>query len=140
MTDITAAITGLSYLRDFTKWVNGLRKDADVLTRTNEALEKVNAIYDQLQDLRSENLELRETNHELTRKLRDADDWESRRSHYQLVQTTGRAHVLQHDGKGAIVHYACPVCAEKRQLIPLQDDTYSYGVHRCPSCKAAYLG
>ncbi|HEY2416763.1 MAG TPA: hypothetical protein VGH84_02510 [Steroidobacteraceae bacterium] len=139
MADIQAAVTGISYLREFTKWVQGLRADADVLTRTNEAQQKVGEVYDKLQELRAENLQLLETNRNLAERLRDADDWSSRRRHYQLVQSSGGAHVLQHDGQdGVAVHHACPACAEKRLLMPLQDVMLKNGIFRCPECKVGY--
>jgi hypothetical protein len=140
MVDISAAITGLTYLRDFTKYVYGLQKDAEVLVRTNAAAEKVAEVHDKLQELRAENLNLQEQNRVLAEKLRAADDWKARRDQYRLVKAPGGATVLSHDGSARdVAHHACPACEQKqRVLVPLQDRGVANGVHDCPSCGTAY--
>jgi hypothetical protein len=137
--DIAAAVAGINYLRDFTRWVRGLQKDADVLTRINAAEEKVGEVHDKLQELRAENLTLLEQNRELTAKLRAADDWKERRSHYKLVKTAGGAHVLHHAGnEHETPHHACPACAQRQLLFPLQDNGVANGSYTCPGCKHDY--
>lgn len=139
MVDIAAAVVSINYLRDFTKWVRGLQKDADVLTRTNAAEEKVGEVYDKLQELRGENLNLLEQNRVLTEKLRAADDWKAKRDQYQLVKTAGGATVLRHAGDARnVAHHACPACESKQLLVPLQDKGVANGVHDCPVCGADY--
>jgi hypothetical protein len=74
MVDLAPALLGLKYLRDFTKWVGDMRQDADVLSRTNEALRQVGEVQDKLQELREDNLRLIEEQRELTERLRMQDD------------------------------------------------------------------
>jgi hypothetical protein len=62
MSDIQSAVIGINYLREFAKWVGGLRKDAEVLGRVNEAMSKVGEVQDKLYELREENLKLLEEN------------------------------------------------------------------------------
>ena len=139
MVDIAAAVAGINYLRDFTKWVRGLQKDADVLTRINSAEEKVGEVHDKLQELRGENLDLLEQNRVLGERLRAAEDWKARRGKYQLVKTAGGATVLRHEGDARnVAHHACPACEPKQLLVPLQDRGLANGVHECPACGAAY--
>jgi len=139
MVDIAAAVVSINYLRDFTKWVRGLQKDADVLTRTNAAEEKVGEVYDKLQELRGENLDLLEQNRVLAERLRAAEDWKAKRDQYKLVKTAGGATVLHHGGdERNVAHHACPACEPKQLLVPLQDRGVANGVHECPACGAPY--
>jgi hypothetical protein len=73
MSDIQTAVVGINYLREFGKWVSGLRKDAEVLGRVNEAMVQVGEVQDKLYELREENLKLLEENRQLTDKLKALD-------------------------------------------------------------------
>lgn len=137
MVDIAPAIAGITYLREFMKYVTALRRDSDVLERVNEALAKVGAVQDKLQELREDNMRLLEENRELKDELSDIEDWESRLAAYELIKAPGGALVLFCETPTP--HYACPGCAERdEELHPLQD-TQSYGgLYKCPSCKEQY--
>lgn len=137
MVDIQAAIVGLKYIRDFTKWVGEMRQDAEILSRVNEAMRFAGDVQDKLQELREENLRLTEERRQLADQLREADDWQKRRSAYQLAQTPGGALVLKSEGPPG--HYACPNCAEsKRELQILQDRRVSAGFYDCRACQAFF--
>ena len=135
--DIAPALTGLKYLRDFTKWVGDMRADAEVLSRTNDAMRAVGEVQDKLQELREENFRLVDENRTLTEKLREVEDWQGRRAGYQLFLAAGGGMVLR--SAGPPVHYACPACAEaRRQLHVLQDLGSWAGTYRCPACQVEY--
>ena len=94
MVDLAPAIAGITCLRDFMKYVTGLHHDADVLGRVNEALAKVGAVQDKLQELREDNMRLLDENRELREELSDIEDWKSRLGAYELTKAPGGALVL----------------------------------------------
>jgi hypothetical protein len=137
MVDLAPAVAGITYLRDFMKYVTGLRRDADVLERVNEALEKVGAVQDKLQELRDHNIRLLEENRELKLDIQDAEEWKARLAAYTLVKTPGGAIVLS--SNAPTPHYACPGCAERdEELHPLQGLNVYAGLYKCPNCKEQY--
>jgi hypothetical protein len=137
MVEIQAAITGLKYLRDFTKWVGDMRQDAETLGKINEAMRFAGDVQDKLQELREENLRLTEEKRQLADQLRAVEDWQARRAAYKLTETDGSAIVLKSEGPPP--HYACTACAEsKHEIHVLQDGRNMAGSYRCPSCQATY--
>ena len=136
MADINAALTGLKCLRDFMTWVGDLRKDADVLGRVNDAMAKVGEVQDKLYELREENLRILEENRVLSEKLRDVNDFKTRRDSYRLTKTAGGATVLY--SEQPTPNYACPSCAERGSIQVLQDKRVASGSYECPGCKSSF--
>jgi hypothetical protein len=139
--DIIPALTGLKYLRDFATWVGDLRKDADVLTRTNEAMARVGEVQDKLYELREENIKLLEENQKLNERLRENEQWEARLAGYSHFKTPGGASVLL--SKEQPEHYVCPQCAESlKQLHRLQGEQVYIDkpnpYQSCTSCKTIF--
>lgn len=136
MVEIGAAIEGLRYLKDFSKWVQGLRADSEVLTRVNAALEKVGEVQDKLHELREENYRLLDENRRLADQIRAAESWERRVASYKLIRTPGGAVVYRCDE--GTPHYACPKCIEDHSVQILQDKKVYSGTYLCPGCKSEY--
>jgi hypothetical protein len=137
MVDIQPALAGIGYLRDFVKYVGGLRHDAEVLGRLNEAAAKVGEVQDKLIELREDNLRLIEENRHLKAQLQAADAWNARSAAYQHVEAPGGAHVLRFEGPQP--HYACPNCFEQKEIRVLQPTGHVDGSRACPRCKVTYL-
>jgi len=134
--DIAPAIAGIAYVREFMKYIGGLRRDADTLGRVTDAMAKVGEVQDKLQELREENMRLLEDNRKLTEQVRDVEEWRTRRAAYSLITTPGGGVVLS--TSKPTPHYACPSCAEGKTIQPLQANIFDNGTYTCPKCSACF--
>jgi len=135
---VTAVIQSLRSAKDLFGAALDLKVDAEVRTKIFSALNMVGEAQDHLRDLREEMFQLQQKNHDLTVKLREADDWKNLANGYELVTTKGGAVVYQFVGNPQ--HYACPSCFNAKHLHFLQTNRTLSGKYRCTNkdCGAEY--
>jgi len=136
LTDIASALTGFDFIRRTIKRVSELQKDNETLTAVNDALTRLGELQDKLYELRDAHADLQVKNRALEEKLAKRTEWETRRSGYKLVETSGGAHVYQNDGPP--IHYACPACMERGEIHVLQNRRVATGAWACPGCDKQY--
>jgi regulator of replication initiation timing len=135
MVDIGPALLGLKYLRDFTRWVGDMREDADVLTRTNEALRQVGEVQDKLQELREDNLQLIEEKRSLSERLRAME--ESARLSASLAFRDGE-YYRQTEG-GSEEGPFCTRCWDVHRNLVRMHANNMFG-SQCPQCTLERYG
>lgn len=136
---ISAAAAGLKFAKDTVSGLLDAKIDIDTRTKVTEVLTKLGDAQDTLFGLRENLFELQTENAKLKQQIADADDWRKRIAPYAVTQTTGGAVVYRNaGGDGVPEHFACPVCANKREIQILQDKRSFTGEFDCPSCKAKY--
>lgn len=136
MFEIGAALSAFSAIKQLGRAVYDSKVDADVKEKAREILDKLGDAQDVLYQLREELLRVQDENARLSRQLAETSDWKAERDAYLLQAAPGGAMVLHHMDKPGL--FACPVCANDRKLVPLQDDRTLVGSFTCPGCKAKY--
>lgn len=96
------------------------------------ALDQMGEAQDKLFWLRDELARLQDENSELRDRVKSIESWEERFRHYELTRTPGGAYVYRFNGEPE--HYACPRCAEHREVQIFQDTRTMAGNFTCPGC------
>jgi transcription elongation factor Elf1 len=119
MASVTAAVTGIRFIKDALEVVREYKVDIRSQQRINDALKEAVAVYDTLFDLREELFRLQSVNKELNQQLKEQKELQNKKDQYKIEKTTGGAmvYVSISDPK----HYACPVCFNKGDIQILQD-------------------
>ncbi|MEL6478125.1 MAG: hypothetical protein AAFR17_12435 [Pseudomonadota bacterium] len=77
---------------------------------------------------------------ELKAVIAEQDDWKKKREAYSLVDVARGVPVLEYvhrdENDQTVPHYACPVCSEKKMIIPLRKNGW---VLTCPNCDADFF-
>jgi predicted RNA-binding Zn-ribbon protein involved in translation (DUF1610 family) len=135
ITSVTAAVTGIRFIKDSLEVVRGYKIDIQSQERINEALKQAGTVYDTLFDLREELFRLQSENQELQGQIKKHNDLQSRKEKYKFDKTSGGAFVWVCMEEP--IHYACPKCFDSSIQI-LQDKRNLLGKFECPSCLYAY--
>ena len=136
VTLITGAYNGLKFAKDALTTALNYKIENETRAQISAALEKLGSAQDTLFELREELFRLQSDNDQLRQQIKSSDEWEARKSEYQLQQTSGGAVVYAFTGTPK--HYACPSCFAKSTIQILQDRRVMSGNFDCPSCKATY--
>ncbi len=133
---ISAAAAGLKFAKDTVSGLLDAKIDIDTRTKVTEVLTKLGDAQDTLFGLRENLFELQTENAKLKQQIADADDWRKRIAPYAVTQTTGGAVVCRNaGGDGVPEHFACPVCANKREIQILQDKRSFTASSTAPAAK-----
>ena len=133
---ISAAYNGLKVAKDIFSGFNDLKVETATLARINEAVKKVGEAQDAIFVLREELFRLQEENSSLKQQINDRDSWATIIGQYQLVDTAGGAVVFK--SKEEPNHFACPSCAQSKEIHILQDNRVMAGTFTCTKCQAIY--
>jgi rubredoxin len=136
MSTIAAAYQSLNIIKTTFDALLGLKIDSAALQKVTDALQKVTAVQDTLFQAQSRLFELQGKVEALTKDLEAEKKWNSTIASYKLIRTSGGALVYAFQGEPS--HHACPACASKQQIQPLQNHHNYAGTHECPSCKYKY--
>ena len=85
-----------------------------------------------IDQLRKENLDLRDEMTELKNQLKIKDELLNKINSYKLIKTIGGAMV--YESMGEPKHYVCPKCMSNNEIHILQDQGSSDGKVECPNC------
>ncbi|WP_439531622.1 hypothetical protein [Marinobacter adhaerens] len=136
MTSIATAYSGLRAAKEIFSNYTDLKIDAAARERVNEAIAKVGEAQDALFQMREEMFRLQEENRLLKDSIAENENWEKRLSAYELAETSGGAIVFK--STSGVDHFACPSCAEKREIQILQDRRVVSGDYDCPGCGKSF--
>ncbi|MCP3889622.1 hypothetical protein [Alteromonas gracilis] len=136
LVSISAAYNGLKVAKDIFAGFNNLKVETATLERINEAVKKVGEAQDAIFMLREELFRLQEENNSLKQQINDRDSWTTVIGQYQLVATAGGAVVFK--SKEEPSHFACPSCAQSKEIHILQDSRVMAGTFTCTKCQASY--
>ncbi|MAO11929.1 hypothetical protein [Marinobacter sp.] len=136
MTSIASAYSGLRAAKEIFSSYTDLKIDAAARERVNEAIAKVGEAQDALFQMREEMFRLQEENRLLKDSIAENENWEKRLSAYELTETSGGAIVFK--SNSGVDHFACPSCAEKREIQILQDRRVVSGDYDCPGCGKSF--
>jgi len=134
---IGAAIASGKALKDIIQGLVGLKVDTKALSQINEAQNQVSNLLGALLETQGDLFKLQHENQELRRQIQTQEDWEKKKSGYQLQETQGGA-VVYTSLSTSPKHHACPRCIEKHEIQILQDLHVSTGAFVCPGCKEKY--
>ncbi|WP_050808606.1 hypothetical protein [Collimonas fungivorans] len=133
---IGAAYSGLKFGKDlFSALIEG-KVEQETRSKVIEALTKLGQAQDVLFELREELFKYQSENESLRKKVGAIENWETRRTSYELTKTAGGATV--YEAKSEPKHFACPSCMEKQQIQILQDNRTYTGAFRCTGCAAEF--
>lgn len=133
---ITAAYEGLKVAKNAITGLADLKIESESLGRINEAVKKVGEAQDTLFALREELFRLQEENNRLKLAIKNQEEWNQKRSNYELVETSGGAVVFK--SKEGTPHFVCPSCLERKQIHILQDGKVWTGTFDCPGCEKTF--
>ena len=133
---IAGAYEGIKATKDILKSAFDAKVDAEAKAKIVEAQSRLGDIQDTLFSMREQMFALQEERNTLKRQLDDTNAWSSRVAEYELTNTPGGAVVLQ--SKGALKHFACPSCVNKREIHILQNNRTLSGKYRCTGCGSEF--
>ncbi|MDP3517163.1 MAG: hypothetical protein Q8S94_08345 [Pseudohongiella sp.] len=133
---ISSAYNGLKVAKDIFSGFKDLQVETAALERINDAVKKVGEAQDAIFMLREELFRLQEENNYLKQQISDSDKWADIIGQYQLVATAGGAVVFKSNEEP--LHFACPSCAQSKEIHILQDNRLIVGTFTCTKCKAQY--
>jgi len=133
---ISTAFSGIKFAKDAVSAILDFKIENEAQNKVHAALKQLGDVQDNLFSLREQLFELQTKNQELQTKLDSIDQWTASLSRYETVQASGGAVVLGF--KENPKHFACPSCANKKQIEILQDSRNGSGLYQCPSCKSNY--
>ncbi len=93
-------------------------------------------VQETLFQLREESFRLQTENQELLQKLKLKEEWEGKKSQYQLVTTDGGEIIYKFLGDP--VHYACSSCMNECRIEIIQSIYNPNGLRPCSKCKTPY--
>ena len=136
LSSISGAYTAIKAAKDALGSAVNAKAGGIASEQAQTALEQMGEAQDKLFWLREELARLQDENSELKDRVKSIESWEERFRHYELTQTSGGAHVYRFNGEPE--HYACPRCAERREVQILQDTRTMSGNFMCPGCDSQF--
>ena len=136
LASIGIAYEGLKVAKNTIKTLSSLKIETDTIGKINEAVKQVGDAQDTLFQLREELFKLQEENKKLKDEISESEEWVSKKSKYELVETDGGAVVYK--SLEGTPHFACPSCMERRQIQILQDRRVVSGIFDCPGCSKSF--